>query len=82
MRKMGEVLKLKCVLCKTGEFAGPHFDHVIVVHDGIIPFKAAMVEVCHCVDARCYDPGPHFSFSGPPFISQDIPCQPTPLSVT
>ena len=26
----------------------------------------------------CYDPGPHFSFSGPPFISQDIPCQPTP----
>ena len=26
----------------------------------------------------CYDPGPHFSFSGPYFISQDIPCQPTP----
>ena len=52
MRKIGEVSKLKCVLCKTGEFAGPHFDRVVIVHDGIIRFEATMVEVCHRVDAR------------------------------
>ena len=44
--------KLKCVLGKTDELAGPHFDRVIVVHDGIIRFEATTVEVCHLVDAR------------------------------
>jgi len=32
--------------------------------------------------AFCYDPGPHFSFSGPSIFTQDILCRLTPLSVT
>jgi len=52
MRKIGEESKVKCVLCKTGELAGPDFDRVVIVHDGVIRFEATMVEVCHRVDAR------------------------------
>jgi len=47
-----ESVKTKCVLGKTAELAGPHFDRVVVVHDGVIRFQATMVEALVLVDAR------------------------------
>jgi hypothetical protein len=42
----------RCVLGKTLELAGPHFDCVVIVHDVVIRFEATVVEVLVLVDAR------------------------------
>ena len=36
---------LRHALCKFIEFASPHFDFVIIVYDGVIGLKAAMVKI-------------------------------------
>ena len=45
-------VETKQVLGKTLELAGPDFDLIVIVHDVVIRFEAAMVEVLVLVDAR------------------------------
>jgi hypothetical protein len=50
---MGNVETTKeCVLGKTNELTGPHFDRVGIVHDVVVRSEAAMVEVLRLVEAR------------------------------
>ena len=42
----------KCVLGEIAELAGPHFDGIFIVHDVVIRFEAAMVEVLVLVNSR------------------------------
>ena len=51
IRTKTESVETKCVLGKTAELAGPHFDCVVVVHDVVIRFQATMVEALELVDA-------------------------------
>ena len=51
--KVGSVETTKgCVLGKTIELTGPHFDRVAIVHDVVARPEAAMVEVLVLIDAR------------------------------
>lgn len=54
--------KRRCVLGKTAELARPHFDFVVIVHDDIIRFKAAVVEVLVLVNARIIVTGKVWSY--------------------
>jgi hypothetical protein len=72
------------VLGKTVELAGPHFDFVVIVHDGIIRFKAAVVEVLVLVNARIIVMGKVCSYIvqkvkvGVEQVSRTAPCDASP----
>ena len=52
-KKVGSIeTKKECVLGKTAELTGPHFDRVAIVHDVVAWSEAAMVEVLVLVDSR------------------------------
>jgi hypothetical protein len=52
-----------CVLGKTNELTGPHFDCVAIVHDVVARFEAAMVEVLVLVDARIVVVGKRYKYN-------------------